>query len=79
MVQIVAEGSFIDPEFGLQLNAAGSGTGFIIDESGIAVTNNHVVTGAAFLQVYIQGDSQPRNARVLGVSECSDLAAGSAS
>ena len=27
VVQIVAEGSFIDPEFGLQLNSAGSGTG----------------------------------------------------
>lgn len=38
------------------------------------MTNNHVVTGAAFLQVYVDGEDQPRNARVLGVSECSDLA-----
>ncbi len=74
IVRIVAEGSFVDPEFGQQFNAAGSGSGFFIDESGIAVTNNHVVTGAAFLQVYIDGDDEPRNARVLGVSECSDLA-----
>ncbi|MCA9986530.1 MAG: trypsin-like peptidase domain-containing protein [Anaerolineales bacterium] len=74
VVQIVAQGSFVDPEFGLMLNAAGSGSGFIIDPSGIAVTNNHVVTGAAFLEVYIQGEDRPRNARVLGVSECSDLA-----
>ena len=73
-VQIVAEGSFMDPEFGMQYNSAGAGTGFIIDPSGIAVTNNHVVTGAAFLQVYIQGEEEPLNARVLGVSECSDLA-----
>ena len=74
IVQIVAQGSFIDPEVGLQLNAAGAGSGFIIDPSGIAVTNNHVVTGAALLQVYVSGESEPRNAKVLGVSECSDLA-----
>lgn len=74
VVQIVARGTFIDPEVGLLLNAAGSGSGFIIDESGIAVTNNHVVTGAATLEVYLAGESRPRNARILGVSECSDLA-----
>jgi len=73
-VQIVAQGSFMDPEFGMQYNSAGAGSGFIIDPSGIAVTNNHVVTGAAFLQVYVQGRDEPLNARVLGVSECSDLA-----
>jgi serine protease Do len=73
-VQIEAQGSFIDPEVGLQLNVAGRGSGFIIDESGIAVTNNHVVTGAAFLKVWVAGEAEPRNARVLGASECSDLA-----
>ena len=73
-VQIVAQGSFRDPEFGMQYNAAGAGSGFIIDPSGIAVTNSHVVTGAAFLQVYVQGRDEPLNAKVLGVSECSDLA-----
>jgi serine protease Do len=74
VVQIVAEGTFIDPEYGLLANAAGSGSGFIIDPTGLAVTNNHVVTGAALLDVYLQGEDRPRNARILGVSECSDLA-----
>jgi serine protease Do len=74
IIQIEAQGSFVDPQVGLQLNAAGRGSGFIIDESGIAVTNNHVVTGAALLKVWIGGESEPRNARVLGASECSDLA-----
>ncbi|MCL4804143.1 MAG: trypsin-like peptidase domain-containing protein [Anaerolineae bacterium] len=73
-VQIEAQGSFMDPEFGMQLNTAGRGSGFIIDPSGIAVTNNHVVTGAAFLQVYVQGQDRPLNAKILGVSECNDLA-----
>jgi serine protease Do len=74
VVRIVAEGSFVDPDLGAQYNAAGSGSGFFIDPSGIAVTNNHVVTGAAFLEVYVDGEDEPRNARILGVSECSDLA-----
>lgn len=74
-VQIQAEGTFIDPEVGLVVNGAGRGSGFIIDPSGIAVTNNHVVTGAALLKVWVGGNTNKvYNARVLGVSECSDLA-----
>ena len=71
VVQIVATGSFADPAQG-DVTLAGSGSGFIIDPSGLIVTNNHVVTGAATLEVMIEGESH--NARVLGVSECSDLA-----
>ena len=74
IIQIEAQGSFVDPAEGLQLNAAGRGSGFIIDESGIAVTNNHVVTGAAILKVWVGGEDEPRNAKILGISECSDLA-----
>lgn len=73
-IQIEAQGTFIDPQMGAVYNAAGRGSGFIIDPSGIAVTNNHVVTGAALLKVWVGGESEPRNARVLGVSECWDLA-----
>jgi serine protease Do len=73
-IQIEAQGTFVDPQVGLQMNVPGRGSGFIIDESGIAVTNNHVVTGAGLLRVWVGGESQPRNARVLAVSECSDLA-----
>lgn len=74
VVQIVAQGTFRDPELGTLYNASGAGSGFIIDPSGIAVTNNHVVAGAAFLEVYVYGETTPRNARVVAVSECSDLA-----
>ncbi len=74
VVQIEAVGTFVDPAEGLQLNAAGSGSGFIIDPSGIAVTNNHVVTGGGLYKVYVAGETEPRNAKVLAVSECSDLA-----
>ncbi|MCB0233350.1 MAG: trypsin-like peptidase domain-containing protein, partial [Anaerolineae bacterium] len=74
VVQIEAQGTFIDPEEGIQYDSAGRGTGFIIDEEGHAVTNNHVVTGAALLKVWVGGESKPRNAKILGVSECSDMA-----
>jgi serine protease Do len=74
VIQIEAEGTFVDPEFGWEVNAGKRGSGFIIDPSGIAVTNNHVVTGAAILRVWVEGEDKPRNARILGVSECSDLA-----
>jgi S1-C subfamily serine protease len=74
VIQIQAEGTFIDPEFGLILNAAGRGSGFIIDPSGLAVTNNHVVTGSALIKVRLAEDTSWRNARLVAVSECSDLA-----
>lgn len=73
-IRIVAEGSFVSPEDFQTVSVAGQGSGFIIDPEGIAVTNNHVVTGAAFLKVYVEGENSPRNAKILGVSECSDLA-----
>lgn len=72
-IQILAEGSLLEPG-GAMPNASWSGSGFIIDPSGIAVTNNHVVTGAARMKVLVGGEDEPRNARVLGVAECSDLA-----
>ena len=74
VVNIDAQGTFVDPDVGTVYNSAGGGTGFIIDPSGLAVTNNHVVTGAAFIEVFVGDEDEPRNAKILGVSECSDLA-----
>jgi S1-C subfamily serine protease len=72
VIQIESQGTFVDPQVGLVVNGAGRGSGFIIDPSGIAVTNNHVVTGSALLKVWVNGVQH--NAQILGVSECSDLA-----
>ncbi|MGB9358441.1 MAG: trypsin-like peptidase domain-containing protein [Acidimicrobiia bacterium] len=74
VVRIEAQGSFDYPGEGTSYNQGSSGSGFFISPDGVAVTNNHVVTGAAFLQVYVDGEDEPRNAKILGVSECSDLA-----
>lgn len=74
-IQIQSEGTFIDPEVGLMVNAAGRGSGFFINSDGLAITNNHVVTGAALLRVWVGGDqTKEYDARVVAVSECSDLA-----
>ncbi len=73
VVRIEAVGTFVSPGEE-EMRSSWSGSGFIISPDGIAVTNNHVVTGAAFLKVYVEGEKRPRNARILGVSECADLA-----
>ena len=74
VIQIVAQGTFRDPEVGFS-DGSGAGSGFIISPDGLAVTNNHVVAGAATLEVYIGGDSSKSyNATIVGVSECNDLA-----
>ncbi len=74
VIQIEALGAIRDPEVGFTTQA-GRGSGFIISEDGLAVTNNHVVTGAASLEVFIGGETgKSYNAKVIGVSECNDLA-----
>ena len=35
VIQIEAQGTFVDPEVGLQVNSAGRGSGFIIDPPGL--------------------------------------------
>jgi S1-C subfamily serine protease len=51
----------------------GTGSGFIINEDGRILTNNHVVTGNAQLSVTLSNKKQYR-ARVLGVDRRNDLA-----
>ncbi len=74
VVKIAMEGTYVDPQVGTMANVGGWGSGFIISPDGLVVTNNHVVTGAALLRVHMPGEAKPVNARILGVSECFDLA-----
>ena len=58
-----------------ELVEVGGGTGFFMSDDGYVVTNNHVVTGAGTLDVWVGGDqSTTYGATVLGASECLDLA-----
>ncbi|GAA2044776.1 hypothetical protein GCM10009819_34860 [Agromyces tropicus] len=73
-IQLEAVGTFVSPEEG-GYEAAGRGSGFIITPDGLAVTNNHVVAGAGTLKVWRGGDTTDElSAKVLGTSECLDLA-----
>ncbi|HEY1931581.1 MAG TPA: trypsin-like peptidase domain-containing protein [Acetobacteraceae bacterium] len=51
----------------------GTASGFVVDPSGIIVTNNHVVKGAEKIMVSLPG-GQHVPARVLGTDELTDLA-----
>lgn len=73
-VRVGVKGTYVDMEHGWYDSFPNHGTGFIIDPSGIAVTNNHVVAGASIFEIAIDGENEPRSARLLGVSECADLA-----
>lgn len=73
-VKVIVQGVSVAPLELEQDRFQGIGTGFIIDQSGLMVTNNHVIGGAALIEVYLDGATSPTPARLLGVSECSDLA-----
>jgi serine protease Do len=49
------------------------GSGFIIDEKGIVVTNNHVIEGAEDIVVQVNGEKKFK-AKVIGADPLSDLA-----
>ncbi|MEM7139761.1 MAG: S1C family serine protease [Actinomycetota bacterium] len=73
VVRIEGTGTFLEPGDSTAFTYGFTGTGFVISEDGLVVTNNHVVTGAASLEASFS-DGERLNARLLGVSECSDLA-----
>lgn len=73
VVQVETTATFRDPYEG-QERVTGRGSGFIVDPSGIIVTNNHVVTGADKVTVWVGPERSEYEARVVGASECSDLA-----
>ena len=74
VVRVVTTGTFVSPDFGQLDSVAGSGSAFVIDETGLAVTNNHVVAGAASVEVFFDGADDPVAASVVAHSECGDLA-----
>lgn len=56
------------------LQSAGIGSGFIFESSGYILTNEHVVNGAAEIEVTVQGYDKPFKAALLGSSYDLDLA-----
>ena len=62
-------------EFGTpqEKQSSALGSGFIIDEKGIVVTNNHVIDGAEDIVVQVNGEKK-FNAKVIGADPLSDIA-----
>ena len=62
-------------EFGApqERQSSALGSGFIIDEKGIVVTNNHVITDAEDIIVRVNGDKEFK-AKVIGADPLSDIA-----
>ena len=62
-------------EFGTpqERKSSALGSGFIIDEKGIVVTNNHVIQGAEDIVVRVNGDEEYK-ATVIGADPLSDIA-----
>lgn len=56
------------------LQETGMGSGFIFDSTGYILTNEHVIDGAAKVEVTVNGYDQPFTAKVLGTSYDLDLA-----
>ena len=52
----------------------GQGTGFIIHPDGYALTNEHVIEGAAKIQVRLSGTSEMVSATVVGADAATDVA-----
>jgi len=46
--------------------AEGTGSGFIVDQNGYILTNNHVVDGATRVRVQLHGDTTEYTAKVIG-------------
>ena len=62
-------------EFGTpqERQSSALGSGFIIDEKGILVTNNHVIEGAEDIVVQVNGEKKFK-AKVIGADPLSDIA-----
>ncbi|MHA6531543.1 S1C family serine protease [Paenibacillus sp. BAC0078] len=59
---------------GSQLTPYGIGTGFIYDSAGYILTNQHVIDNADVIQVTVDGNTKPYEAKLLGSSKDLDLA-----
>src|SRR4030042_61323 len=69
-VAVVVITSTANGRFG---QSEGSGSGVIIDEQGLILTNNHVVSGADVIEVTLE-DGPPLPATLVGTDPGKDLA-----
>jgi len=74
IVRIVSIGEYRRLFDGADARSLGTGTGFLVNEGGLIVTNAHVVNGGDDFQVYFNGETESTAATLLATDECSDIA-----
>lgn len=74
IVRIVSIGEYRRLFDGMDARSLGTGTGFLVDNAGLIVTNAHVVNGGDDFQVYFNGETESIPATLLATDECSDIA-----
>jgi S1-C subfamily serine protease len=72
VVSIVTRTISLDP-FGRQTQGFGTGTGVIFDESGLVLTNNHVIEGGVEITITLDNGAQIQS-EIVGADRLSDLA-----
>lgn len=73
VVSVYAAGVQIDDAGAFGARGRGTGSGFIIDEGGLVVTNNHVIEGATSIEVRLP-DGRRFAADIVGTDPATDLA-----
>jgi serine protease Do len=74
VVSITTSTTGIDPFFGRVTQSEGAGTGIILSEDGLVLTNNHVVSGADSFSVFTSDGKEHKEARVVARDPAKDIA-----
>ena len=77
IVRIVTQGEYSFPDDSYEIISEivpGSGSGFLISQDGYIVTNNHVVSGASTIEIFLNDRDDSIPAQLIGKSECLDIA-----
>lgn len=74
VVSIVTKTVSFDPSLGSVQNQQGIGTGFIVDPSGIVITNNHVVCDSSISYTVVTNDGKNYDVKKIDLDPANDIA-----